>query len=82
MKRHGAETPSIDNQLDRLLNTISISPSEMSAGIQPADVCSRSIWSHFENSKSHRYEQLQPFFDSNGGKVYEPFVVPERRIWV
>lgn len=86
LKRDGAGIPSRHYQpygdhLERLLNTISMSPSEMSTGIQLADVCSRSIRSHFEKSKSCRYEQLQPFFDAKDGMVYEPSIVPARSRW-
>lgn len=87
LKRHGASIsgrsyqPADDDHLERLLNTISMSPSEMSTGIQLADVCSRSIWSHFEKSKSNRYKQLEPFFDSYSGEAYEPSIVPARSRW-
>lgn len=86
LKRYGAGIPNhtyqpMDDRLERLLNAISMSPSEMSTGTQLADVCSRSIWSHFEKSKSNRYLQLQQFFDSYNGVVYEPSIVPARHRW-
>lgn len=88
MKRYGAEIrsryyqPYDVNHLERLLDTINISPSEMSTGIQLADVCSRSIWNHFKKSKSSRYKQLEPFFDHNKDVVYEPSLVPARSRWI
>ena len=57
MKREGASIPSrshptVPNYLDQLLNTATMSPSEMSTGIQLADVCCRSIWAHFQTGQS------------------------------
>ena len=71
-----------ENNLERILNAINMSPSEMSTGIQLVDVCSRSIWSHFEKSKSKRFHQLEPFFDKVKNRVYEPSVVPARKRWI
>ena len=82
LRRHGASIrgrdyqPRNENRLERILNALNSSPSEMSTGIQLADVCSRSIWSHFENRKSNRYNQLAPFFDRGRSGVFEPSVIP------
>lgn len=87
LKRHGAAIkglnyqPSQDDKLERILNAVNMSPSEMSTGIQLVDVCSRSIWSHFEKGKSNRFHQLEPFFDRDRNQVYEPSVVPSRSRW-
>ena len=83
LRRYGASKggdyqPQHDSKLERVLNAVNYSPSEMSAGIQLADVCSGSIWSHFEKQKSHRYEQLKPLFNRVGSRVFEPSVVPSR----
>lgn len=84
LRRYGASIkgeyyqPQHDSKLERVLNAINYSPSEMSAGIQLADVCSRSIWSHFEKQKSHRYEQLKSWFNRVGSRVVEPSVVPSQ----
>ena len=87
LKRYGAEIQGrhyqamkVDN-LERILNPINMSP-EMSTGIQLVDVCSRSIWSHFEKGKSNRFHQLEPFFDRDESRVYEPSIVPAPSRWV
>lgn len=87
LRRHGASIrgknyqPQNENKLERILNAVNSSPSEMSTGIQLADVCSRSIWFHFEREKSQRYAQLEPFFDRAGSRVFEPSVVPSKERW-
>ncbi len=87
LKRYGAAIrgfnyqPWYEDKLERILNAVNMSPSEMSTGIQLVDVCSRSIWSHFEKGKSNRFHQLEPFFDRDGNHVYEPSVVPPRSRW-
>lgn len=42
----------------RVLDTISFTDSNMSAGIQLADFCARTTWQHFERNKSRRFKQL------------------------
>ena len=87
LRRHGAPVGGKDRQLRRkdrlehILNAVNSSPSEMSTGIQLADVCSRSIWSHFERGKSQRYEQLKHLFDRSESKVFEPAIVPAESLW-
>ena len=87
LRRHGAPVGDKDRQLRRkdrlehILNAVNSSPSEMSTGIQLADVCSRSIWSHFERGKSQRYEQLKHLFDRSESEVFEPAIVPAESLW-
>ncbi len=50
--------PRLENILKNVLNTISFTPSHLSAGLQLADVVSRATRSHFERNKSTRFEQL------------------------
>ncbi len=69
-------TPNQEENLTRVLNTISFTPSELSSGIQLADVCSRATWTHFERDKSDRYNQLSGFWDRTEYRVYEPSIVP------
>jgi hypothetical protein len=73
--------PKKENNLNRVLNAISLSPSEMSTGIQLADICSRSIWSHFEKKKSERFKQLSGIFDKNSFRTFEPSVIPPPEQW-
>lgn len=73
--------PRKENTLKRVLNAISLSPSEMSTGIQFSDVCSRSTWSHFENKKSDRFNQISVLFDKNSARVFEPSVIPPPNQW-
>lgn len=73
--------PSKENNLKRILNSISLSPSEMSTGIQLADVCSRSIWAHFEHKKSNRFNQILELFDRNATRIFEPSIVPLPKDW-
>ena len=67
--------PSRTNKLERILNTVSFSPSEMSAGIQLADFISRGTWLHFERGKSNRFHQLIGW-DHDGSRQYEPCKIP------
>jgi hypothetical protein len=69
--------PLKESWLERVLNAINFTPSEMSPGIQLADFCSRSTWQHFERGKSNRFNQLSPLWDREQNRVYEPSVVPK-----
>jgi len=87
LKKHGAARgwkyqPVRENHLQRILNAINMSPSEMSTGIQLVDVCSRSIWSHFEKNKSNRFGQLERCFDRDQNRVYEPKIMPTPNRWI
>jgi len=64
------------NRLERILNAISFTPSEMSPGIQLADFISRTTWLHFERNKSRRFNQLR-HWDAHNGIQYEPCVIPK-----
>lgn len=65
------------NKLEKILNTVNFSPSEMSAGIQLADICSSAIWNHFERNMGEVYALIEKIFDQN-----EPSVTPMRKDWV
>lgn len=69
--------PRYEDKLDRVLNTITFAPSEMSPGIQLADVCSRATWTHFESGKSNRFNQIAPLWNRDQNRVYEPSVIPK-----
>jgi len=69
--------PRYEERLDRILNTIAFSDSNLSIGIQLADVCCRSIWQHYERGKSNRFNQLAPLWNRNNGTIYEPSVIPK-----
>lgn len=87
LRRYGATIrginyqPMRENKLKRVLNAISLSPSEMSTGIQLSDVCSRTIWAHYEKKKSDRFHQLSGIFDKDGKRTYEPSVIPPPDQW-
>jgi hypothetical protein len=68
--------PRYEDRLERVLNALTFAPSEMSPGIQLADVCSRSTWVHFEQGKSNRFNQISPLWNRDNSKVYEPSIVP------
>ena len=74
--------PRRENKLKRILNAINLSPSEMSTGIQLADICSRSVWSHFEKQKSNRFDQLKVIFDRGENQIFEPSIIPLKRDWI
>lgn len=67
--------PSHVNRLERILNAISFTPSEMSPGTQLADFISRTTWLHFERNKSRRFNQVK-HWDTQKGVQYEPCVIP------
>ena len=69
--------PRYVEKIDRILNTINFTASNMSAGIQLADFCSRTTWQHYERSKSSRFKQLSPLWDKSNNTVYEPSVFPK-----
>ncbi len=70
--------PRMDDKLGNLLNTINMSASETSPGIQLADFCSRSVWQHFEHGKSNRFNQISALGDAG----FEPSIVPARNRWI
>jgi hypothetical protein len=69
--------PRFEEKLDRILNTIAFCDSDLSPGIQLADVCSRTTWQYFEHKLGNRYGQLKSLWNrSDTGTIYEPSVVP------
>ena len=70
-------SPQYEEKLDRILNNISFADSTMITGIQLADVCCRTTWQNFEHEKSNRFEQLKPFWNHAGARIYEPSIVPK-----
>ncbi len=69
--------PRYEDKLERVLNTITFTPSHMSPGIQLADSISKAVFSHFERGKSNRYNQLANLWNRDPTRVYEPSVVPK-----
>ena len=68
--------PRYVEKIDRILNTINFTDSNMSAGIQLADFVARTTWQHYERNKSRRFKQLSPLWDRDNDRIYEPSVVP------
>jgi hypothetical protein len=69
--------PMYEEHLERILNTIGFSDSDLSTGIQLADVCCRTVWQHFEHGKSDRFKQLATLWNRDNDRIYEPSVVPK-----
>lgn len=69
--------PMHEEHLERILNTIAFSDSDLSAGIQLADVCCRTVWQHYENAKSIRFAQLVTFWNRDPFRVFEPSLIPK-----
>ena len=70
--------PNVKPDLGNLLNTINLSPSEASPGIQLSDFIARSYWQHFEHKKSNRFNQISHL----GDKDYEPVIIPSKYKWI
>lgn len=68
-----------DTTLPRLMDTVTISPSEMSIGIQIADVVAYQLHNYYNHGPpSHGYEALKPLFRSPDGHSFkEPSVIPK-----
>lgn len=69
--------PSYSEKLDRIIDTINFTESNVSAGIQLTDFCARTTWQHYEKGKSNRFQQLSLLWDSVKERVYEPSVFPK-----
>jgi hypothetical protein len=69
--------PMYEEKLDRILNTIAFVDSDLSIGIQLADVICRTTWQHFEHKKSRRFNQLAPLWNRDRNRIYEPSLVPK-----
>lgn len=67
-----------DTTLPRIMDTVTMSPSEMSAGIQLADVVAYQVYGEYSYSgTSHGYEALDHLFrDPSGTSFVEPSVFP------
>lgn len=74
--RGWAYQPRYEERLERILNTIAFSDSDLSSGIQLADVCSRTTWQRYEHNLSGRYNQLNPLWNRQGTIIYEPSIIP------
>jgi hypothetical protein len=70
--------PRYEEKLERILNTIAFSDSDLSSGIQLADVCSRTTWQRYEHGLARRFSQLSPLWNREGQLVYEPSIVPKK----
>lgn len=68
-----------DTTLPLLMDTVTISPSEMSPGIQMADVVAYQVHNRFNHgSPSHGYDTLNHLFRSPSGHPFsEPSVIPK-----
>lgn len=69
--------PGSDRMLKNVLNSVGFSPSQMSPGIQLADFIAYATWSHFERSKSRRYEQISGLWAEPMRGYREPSVIPK-----
>jgi hypothetical protein len=69
--------PQINDKLERILNTIAFADSSTCAGIQLADFCCRTVWQHYEQTKSNRFTQLATLWDGNAYRKYEPSLIPK-----
>lgn len=67
--------PQTEDHLEMLLNPLVMAASDMSGGLQLADVCSRAIWLYFANRKSDRYKTLRPFFGRFNERIIEPSII-------
>ncbi|MFB6162408.1 MAG: DUF3800 domain-containing protein [Halococcoides sp.] len=68
-----------DTTLPRIMDTITMTPSEMSPGIQLADVVAYQVYGEYTHSgSSHGFESLEHLFrDPSGTTFTEPSVFPE-----
>ncbi|HXT83845.1 MAG TPA: DUF3800 domain-containing protein [Verrucomicrobiae bacterium] len=84
MRRGGGYQPMYEDKLENILNTINLSPSEMSPGLQLADFCARSIWQHHEHNKSDRYTEISSLweYDERASRTYTETIFPSRSKWI
>ncbi len=69
--------PVHEEHLERILNTIAFSDSDLSSGIQLADVVCRTVWQNYESAKNQRFTQLAPLWNRDTYRIYEPSLVPK-----
>ncbi len=69
--------PRYEEHLERILNTIAFSDSDLSSGIQLADVCCRTVWQHYESAKSIRFGQLASLWNRENSRIFEPSLIPK-----
>ncbi|ABK78180.1 hypothetical protein CENSYa_1560 [Cenarchaeum symbiosum A] len=68
-RRHGLNPRNAGTQADMLpniINTISLSPSEMSSGLQLTDFCARAVWDYLQKKDDSRYKQIRHLFEIGG----------------
>jgi len=75
IKIGGTQPMLTDSNLENVLNSVVCCPSHMSPGVQIADFVAYAAFSHFERSKSRRYNQVGPLW-RRAGRFSEPSVVP------
>jgi hypothetical protein len=69
--------PQYIEKIDRIIDTINFTDSDVSSGIQLADFCARTTWQHYERNKSRRFQELSVLWDRVGNTIYEPSVFPK-----
>ncbi len=68
--------PQYASKPSRINGPITFSPSEMSSGIQLADVCASIVWKKYEKRRDDLFNQVEPLFDRTGSRRWEPSIVP------
>lgn len=58
------------NKLEGILESIFFVNSRESPVMQLADFCSHAAWTHFERSKSDRFNEIRHLLDHDGGQVF------------
>jgi hypothetical protein len=69
--------PMYIERINRIVDTINFTDSNVSSGIQLADFCARTTWQHYERNKSKRFQQISLLWDRVGYRIYEPSVFPK-----
>ena len=79
--RGSSYQPIKHDKLERISNTISFLDSAAITGIQLADVCCRTVWQtyEYEHRKASRYYQLEPYWNEDENRVYDPTIFPKER---
>ncbi len=69
--------PKYIEKIVEIIDTITFTDSNMSAGIQLADLFLGATWQHYERSLSRRFNQVSPLWDRKGTIIYEPVMIPK-----
>jgi hypothetical protein len=69
-------SPRSSTKPTRINGTVTFVPSEMSSGIQLADVVSGTTWRLYEKGDRTRFNRIASLFDRTGSRRWEPSLVP------